>query len=342
MRPRAIIRPTPLAALLVLATLVLGAPAHGRDASRIAQPPRAALVIGTSCVDPFERLLCTGFRGAVRRTGVTGRIISPTPREDFVETLEQLGRAYDLVIVFGGQYYEPLSTAARRQPGASFAILGTSRDLVPGRPPNVEGVVFRTSEAAYLAGWLSGRLERSRPGRDVVGVVGGVEIPSVVDFVTGFRAGVRRASPGTSVLVGYSQDFLDASKCEAIARHQIAQGAGVVFNVAGACGLGTLRAAKEGGVWGVGVDTDQSFLGPHILTSVLVHFDVGLVTLLRQVKANRLALGRDTILTLRERAVGLGRISPRVGASLRKQVARLERRIATGAIRVAGAFPDPR
>ena len=40
-----------------------------------------------------------------------------------------------------------------------------------------------------------------------------------------------------------------------------------IFQVAGGCGLGALDAAKEKGVWGIGVDADQSFLGPHILTS---------------------------------------------------------------------------
>jgi basic membrane protein A len=332
-----------LAALLLLAGLVVASDARGHDAGRQATQPRVAFVIGAGCADPFEHLLCVAFKRAARLTGVTGRIISPSAREDPADTLELLAKQrYDLVVVFGFQYYEPLGEAARRQPGGRFAILDTTRSNVAGSPRNVQGVVFRTSEAAYLAGWLAARLERERRGRDTVGVVAGVKLPSVDDFVIGFRAGTRRVSPGIRLLVAYSRDFVDPTKCNAIAHRQIARGAGVVFNVAGACGLGTLAAAEESGVWGVGVDTDQSFLGPHILTSVVKHYDAGLVILLRQVRAGRLTPGRDTVLTLREGAVGLGKISPQVPASLRKELDRLRGRIARGAVRVPGAFPDPR
>jgi basic membrane protein A len=44
--------------------------------------------------------------------------------------------------------------------------------------------------------------------------------------------------------------------------------------VAGQCGLGALDAAKEKKVQGIGVDADQSYLGPHILTSALKKVDV--------------------------------------------------------------------
>ena len=197
------------------------------------------------------------------------------------------------------------------------------------------------SEAAFLAGFLAARMEQPRPGRDAVGVVAGYPIPAVQDFVIGFRAGARRASRLVRVFADYSYDFLDASRCGAIARRQIANGAGVLFNVAGACGLGTLDAARDRGAWGIGVDVDQSFLGPHILTSVLKDFEAAFVALFRRLKAGRLPAG-NTVLTSGQGAVGLGKISRRVPGPLRAELERLERRIASGAIHVPGAFPDPR
>ena len=50
----------------------------------------------------------------------------------------------------------------------------------------------------------------------------------------------------------------------------------------GFCGLGTLSAAKDEGVWGVGVDTDQSYLGPQILTSAVSRLDEGVFTMIRR------------------------------------------------------------
>ena len=54
----------------------------------------------------------------------------------------------------------------------------------------------------------------------------------------------------------------------------IANGAGVVFQVAGQCGLGVLSAAKEKGVFGIGVDADQGYLGAHVMTSATKKVDV--------------------------------------------------------------------
>ena len=241
--------------------------------------------------------------------------MAPTFQESLADFLGLIARQrYELVVTFG-QYFEPaFQSVVRRHPDVPFALMDASRTVLPGRPPNAQGVVFRTSEGAYLAGWLAGKLERRRPGRDVVGVVGGVKVPPVEDFVVGFAAGARHAAPGVEVLVDYSNDFIDRSRCGALARRQIARGAGTIFNVAGACGLGTLAATADAGVWGVGVDSDQSFLGPHVLTSVLKRYDAGFIALFRQVKAGKIRTGTDTVLTMRDGAVGLGRISAKVPA----------------------------
>ena len=113
----------------------------------------------------------------------------------------------------------------------------------------------------------------------------------------------------------------------------------MVFNVAGGCGLGTMKAAADAGVWAVGVDSDQSSLGPHVLTSVLKSFEAGFAEVLRQVEAERVRTGRDTVLTMRDGAAGLGRISPKVPRSLAAQVEELRRRIVAGTVRVPGVVP---
>jgi hypothetical protein len=59
------------------------------------------------------------------------------------------------------------------------------------------------------------------------------------------------------------------------------------------------------------------------------------------VKTGRIRTG-DTVLTMGDGAVGLGRVSHEVPAAVRKELSRLERRIARGELRVPGAIPDPR
>ena len=326
-----------LAALVLIAGVVTGAAA---TAATDTTGQRVVLVVDRGgCGGDAETLkLCDGFRSAMRRTGVTGRVVSPTYRENAGDFIDLLARQrYETIMIFG-LYFDPsVAAVIKRHRETRFAVIDASWKYIPGRPENVQGVVFRTSEAAFLAGWLAGKLEQRRRGRDVVGVVGGLPVPVVRDFAVGFAAGARRAAPGITVLKAYSYDWVDPSKCAALARRQIARGAGTVFNVAGGCGLGTLEAARAAGVWGVGVDSDQSFLGPHILTSVLKHFDAAIVAVMRQVQAGRILTRRDTILTMRDGAVGLGRVGPGVPRTLLAQVEALRRQVVAGKIGVPAA-----
>ena len=77
------------------------------------------------------------------------------------------------------------------------------------------------------------------------------------------------------------------------------------------------------------------FLGPHVLTSVLKSFEAGFVDVFNRVKTGKLQMGRDTTLTMRDGAAGLGRISPRVPRTLVTRLRQLERQIVTGKLRVS-------
>lgn len=324
---------------IVLAVLLVSSASAERSASlRV-----VFLTENTGCAGAFMQNVCSAFIDAVGVTDVEGRILTPTLREDPLNTLELLAKQdYGLVTAFGAQYPWTMSEVAPRYPEKRFVLMDRSYAETRGRPRNVQGTVFRTSEAAYLAGWLAARMEQRRARPHVLGVVAGIGIPPVNDFVIGFRAGARRAVPGITVLVGYSENFVDPLKCAPIARLQAAQGAGVLFNVAGVCGLAALDVARERGLWGIGVDTDQSQLGPHVLTSVLKNFRVGFLAVLRAEKAGRLETGGDTVLGLREGAVALGKVSSRVPPAMRTELERVSRRIAAGEIRVPGAYPSRR
>ena len=299
--------------------------------------PRVAVVVDVgSCPTTDTLRLCEGIRGAMRRTGVRARIVSPTFAESLADFLGLIAQQhYDAVVVFG-LYYDPqVSGVARRFPKVPFIVMDAPRANVPNPPPNLAGEVLEAREAAFLAGWLAAKLEQRRPGPDVVGAVAGhSHVPGAETFLDGYVAGARRAAPGVKVLVDYSEDWLDAAKCAALARRQITRGAGTVFNVAGACGLGTMQAAADAGRWAIGVDSDQSFLGPHVLTSVLKSFEAGFVDVFNRVKTGDLRTGRDTILTMRDGAAGLGRISSEVPRTLVTELRALQRRIVDGTLRV--------
>jgi basic membrane protein A len=202
------------------------------------------------------------------------------------------------------------------------------------KPKNVQGEDFRIEQAGYLAGYLAALMEASRPGKDVVGSVGGVPVPFADQWIAGYEPGARKASVGITVLRRYSRDWLDPAKCRAVASSEIASGAGVVFQVAGLCGEGTLEAAKQQGVWGIGVDGDESYLGPHILTSAIARFDVAIYRAIELLTEGRFRTGGSYRYDLANGGVGLGRISTRVPASFVRRLDRIRAQIVAGKIDV--------
>ena len=206
------------------------------------------------------------------------------------------------------------------------------------RPANVQGTAFKNQEAGYLAGYLAGLMEKRKPGKDVIGAVGGDKVEPVDQFIAGYQAGARKADPRITILNGYSRSFADPAKCKAAALRQIGKGAGVVFNVAGQCGVGTLRAAQEKGVWAIGVDVDQSFYGPHVLTSAIQRGDVWIYKSVRALARGKLRTGSTAVWDLRNGGVGLGKISPSVPLAFRREIDRIRAQIIAGKIAVPSAL----
>ena len=100
-----------------------------------------------------------------------------------------------------------------------------------------------------------------------------------------------------------------------------------MFDVAGACGVGALEAAKQKGVYGVGVDTDQSWRGAYILTSVVLNWKLAVYTLSKLVVHGRLRPPGNLSWDMRHHFVGLGKFSPKVHRSLIRQLKPLARQI---------------
>ena len=193
-----------------------------------------------------------------------------------------------------------------------------------GNPTNVRGILFKEQEAGYLVGYLAAKQITAKPlgGQTRIGAVGGLKIPPVDRFIAGYYAGAKKANPAVTVGHSYSQDFVDQAKCKELALNQIANGAGVVFQVAGQCGLGVLSAAKEKGVFGIGVDADQGYLGQHVLTSATKKVDVAVFSTIEAARKSRGAFrtNYDAIFSVKTNGVGIGRISPKVSPSVKAGV----------------------
>ena len=283
----------------------------------------------------FNFLAYEGVKQAERRLGVDGRVLESRSAADYVPNLTSLARqGYDLVIGVGFAQGQAIDAAAARFPQTRFAIIDVDQGSLAHKPKNVVGLLFREQEAGYLAGYLAALAEKRRPGTDVLSSVGGMKEPPVDRFIAGYQAGARKALPGVKLLSDYSQDWGDQARCKEVALDHIARGAGVVFQVAGGCGLGALDAASERKVWGVGVDADQSFLGPHVLTSAQKKVDRAVFLTIQSIVRGTWKGGRNSVFGLRQDGVGLGKISARVPAADRKALAALRDDIVGGGVEI--------
>ena len=332
---------------LALGAVVLGAAAlaagcGGDDDSSGATtettPPASSLKVGLVADagqlndNGFNELAYKGLKRAERELGITGRVLEAKTAADYIPNMTTLARqGFDLVIGVGFAQGDAIAAAAKRFPESSFAIIDVDHAFLKGNPGNVQGLLFREEQVGYLVGYL-GALEAKKAGGKAISAVGGVKEPPVDRFIAGYKAGAVAAVPGTRVTWSYSQDWEDQAKCKELALNQIAAGSKVVFQVDGGCGLGALSAAKDQGVWGIGVDGDQSFLGPHVLTSALKGVDSAVFLTIRSVEDGTFEGGKNVVFGIDQDGVGLGTLSPKADADAVADVEAVEQRLADGEV----------
>lgn len=283
----------------------------------------------------FNQLAYEGLQRAEQNLGVKIRVVESASAADYVPNYTALVRqGYDLVIGVGFAQGDAIDTAATQNPDTKFAIVDVDQTGLKHKPANVVGLLFKEQEVGYLAGYLAGLTQKRAGGRGVISSVGGFKEPPVDRFIAGYQAGAKEALPGVQILNAYSSDWDDQAKCKEIALSQIARGSGVVFQVAGGCGLGALTAARQRKVWGIGVDADQSFLGQYVLTSALKRVDQAVFETIASVADEKWQGGRNLTFGVKEDGVGLGKISSKVPQEDLDALEQVKERIRSGEVQV--------
>jgi basic membrane protein A and related proteins len=279
----------------------------------------------------FNHLAYEGLLRAEQQLHITGRVLTSSSGADYTPNLTTLAQqGYNLVVPVGFLMADATDAVAKQFPKVKFAMVDSDATAEKGDPKNIEGLLFQEQQAGYLAGYLAGLYSKEHSYK-TVSTVGGQSIPPVDHYIAGFQAGAKKADPGIQTLNGYSQDFVDQSKCKQIALNQIQQGSKVVFQVAGACGLGALSAAQQQGVQGIGVDADQAYLGSYILTSAEKKVDVAVFNAIKSLLAGKFAAGADVTNNIANGGIGYGKIGP-AGLKFAPQIAKIFNEIKSGQI----------
>lgn len=330
-------------ACVVAAGALAGCGSSSSDTSSTAKSDfKAGLVTDIGGVNDksFNFLAKQGLDAAAAKGGFTPEIKESKAETDYVPNVTRLvsGGAKGVITV-GFLMGQTTGDMAKANPDVNFAIVDFSvTDKAIGSQKNVRGLLFKEQEAGYLAGYLAGKVEKANIARTnkqmVIGAVGGMKIPPVDRYIAGYKAGAEAAAPGIKVLVGYSQSFTEQDKCKNQALAHIEAGSDIEFQVAGTCGLGVLSAAKDKGVWGIGVDADQAYLGDHILTSALKRVDVAVEKAITDMAGGSFVGGSDEVFDLKANGVGLGEVNKAVPQGILDELETVKADIIAGKITI--------
>ena len=222
------------------------------------------------------------YQGLLRIRDSLGASIShiqtKTPAE-FEEQFRQYGsQGYDLVFGHGFEFQDAAKRVGPDHPRTIYVV--TSGSSVGA---NVAGIEFAFADASYLAGMLAGAMTKS----NVIGVIGGTELPPVRDSFAAFTRGAKAVNPKVAVLTSYIGNWDDVSAGREQALAQIGRNADVIFQNADAAGLGVFRAARETKkALVVGSNSNQNNVAPEItIASVVIDLPHAFLTVAREVRA---------------------------------------------------------
>ncbi|MFE7957725.1 BMP family protein [Streptomyces sp. NPDC057413] len=207
----------------------------------------------------FNDAATAGMEKANKEFGYKSTAVEPQDGEsdaDKVQRLETLAKqGYNPVIGVGFAYAPAVKEAAAKFPKTTFGIVDDNTI----KASNVADLVFHEEQASYLAGVAAAKATKS----NVVGFIGGVNVPLIHKFEAGFKQGVADTKKGVTVKSQYLTEtaqeggFSSPDKGENAAEGQIDAGADVVYAAAGLSGQGVIKAANARHVWAIGVDSDQ-------------------------------------------------------------------------------------
>jgi basic membrane protein A len=251
--------------------------------------------IGGKGDQSFNDAATAGMDKADKEFGYKSTAVEPQDGEseaDKVQRLESLAKqGYNPVIGVGFAYAPAVKEVAPKFPKVTFGIVDDEQI----KADNVADLVFHEEQASYLAGVAAAKATKS----NVVGFIGGVDVPLIHKFEAGFKQGVTDTKKGVTVKSQYLTEtaaeggFSSPDKGESAAEGQIDAGADVVYAAAGLSGQGVIKAASANKIWAIGVDSDQykqdalKAYKDSILTSAMKNVEGAVYELAKSVEAGK-------------------------------------------------------
>ncbi|MGD9677181.1 MAG: BMP family protein [Vulcanibacillus sp.] len=279
----------------------------------------------------FNQSAWEGLQKVSKDTGAEVDFAQSTGDVDYNPNLNDFVKnGWDLTWGIGFMMADAVKDVALQNPESNLAIIDGYVDA-----PNVVSVSFKEHEGSFLVGVVAGLTTKTNK----IGFVGGMDIPVIVKFEEGFKAGVKAVNPDAEVLVNYTGAFDKSELGKAAAATMYDNGADIIFHAAGSTGDGVFTEAisrKNAGqdVWVIGVDKDQSltFGNDVTLTSMMKRVDVAVYDISKSLIDGKFEAGTAVELGLVENGVGLPENNPNVSEEILLKVKEYKDKIINGEI----------
>jgi basic membrane protein A len=319
---------------------IAGASAFTADA---AEKFSAVYVMSDNLGDKgFNDSAAAGFRRA-EKEGVRIKLLQASPSDPQLwrQNLEATSDSGTWSVIFTGPgMHDNLAAVAPKHPKQNYVYFDDELKL-----PNVLSVKYAQNEGSYLAGALAGAVTTDKAsfplagGTKKVGLVAGMDLPVIEDFIVGFKQGVATIDPTIEVQVAFIGNFNDAQKAYELTHNMLNGGVDVVYNVAGPAGLGILKAAADANKYAIGVDSDQNGLYPkNVIASMLKQIGNSIYDTTKQIEEGKAPMGTLEIYGLKNDGVGLVYNDALVPAAVKAKVDAAKAKVLAGEIKVDSAF----
>ena len=274
----------------------------------------------------FNQAGYEGVKKASEKLGIDFAFSEKTAQPDQPQALSDYARrGYDLVIGHGGEFQESVGRVARRFPQTQFLIVN---GVEAGA--NVATMSFDFPGMGYVMGYIAGKSSKTGKG----GYIGAQKLKFYVQLGEGFEKGFKAANPSGSVLTAWTNDWDDVAKGKEAALNMISAGVDVVFPSMDNAVVGSLQAAREKGVMGIGIYYDAMVDWPKtVIQSAILDMRSALGVVIAKAKQGDLQgttykFGFET-----PEATRIGSYSERVPASVENEVKIMVEEIIVGRLK---------
>ncbi len=236
------------------------------------RPLKVALILPGPVSDgTFNSAAAKGIKAAqAKYPNITVSIRENTQMAQSEAALfEYASNGYDVVIGHGFQFAEPAKKIHKQFPKTWF-VINTAK---VAEAPNLASFDNRWGDIGYVAGALAGVVTKT----GIIGGIGGIPVPVILEYNEGLERGAKRTRPDVKMLTAVVGSFSDVAKGKEVTLALIEKGADVVSPTGNESVIGTLEAAKEKHVLMIGTAFDSAAFAPDtIVATALVNFDVNI------------------------------------------------------------------